>query len=288
MRVLYFFVSHAAEGFQSFNIHIMEFLKSANKIKGVKVIPALPVVTSKKALEPELRLFHAIKYKIPRPIKDILGILYNFIYFYRSIHIIKKVNPDVILYRNNHNNFYNVLIQKFFNIPLVMEVNTPHTLERKKYNQLYFYSLSLWIEIWTWKVANKIYTVSEHQKKIITKHGIQEHKIVAIHNGVNLDVFKPIKSKSDENLNHIELIYVGSFRKYHGLSKIIDTFYTLSKHHPTIHITIIGTGETFKQIKELVNSLNLSHFISLPGLVPYELIPSFLSKSDIAFISDFT
>ena len=288
MKILYFFISHSAEGFQSFNIHIMEFINSANKLPGITVVPGFPLIKSNKELTTELKFFHKFKRKIPRPVKDILGLLYNFIYLYKAVKKIKEVAPDVILARNNHNNFYMVILQKLFKLPLVLEVNTPHTFERFKYNGLYFKRLSLLIEKWVWNSADKIYTVSEHQKKLIVQQGVSENKIEAIHNGVNLDVFNLSKSKNSEMLNPLEIIYVGSFRNYHGLYQIIDVMDKLSCKYLNVHTTIIGTGETYHQVSNLIRKLQLSERISLPGYIPYETICHYLDNSDIAFLSDFT
>lgn len=288
MKILYFFISHAAEGFQSFNIHIMEFIKGANKISGINVIPGFPLIRSSKDLDVEITFFHKFKKNIPRIIKDILGILYNFIYLFKAIIKINHIKPDVILVRNNHNNFYNVILQKIYKIPLILEVNTPHTFERIKYKQLYFKRISLFIEKFGWKTADKIYTVSEYQKKMIVNYGISENKIVAIHNGVNLNLFKPPNKKIKKESSSLEILYVGSFRNYHGLSLIIDIIDQLYIKHPHIHVTIIGTGETYKQVYNLIKNLNLSECISLPGFIHYESIPRYLSNSDITFLSDFT
>ena len=288
MKVLYFFISHAAEGFQSFNIHIMEFLNSANKLPGVQVIPGSPIIKSNRELGVEMRFFHIFKNYIPRTIKDILSILYNIKYLVKAIREVRSVKPDIILFRANHNNFYNVLLQKIFKIPLVLEVNSPLTYERIKYNQIYFKNISLLIEKWGWNNADAIYTVSENQKYMIADYGVPKEKIYAIHNGVNLELYTHPPLLIKKNSNKITCIYVGSFRNYHSLAGIINIFSNLYKKYNNIEIKIIGTGETFEKVKKLVDSAGLSDTVFLPGYIQYEKIPQYLLQSDIAFMSDFT
>ncbi|MGD9202773.1 MAG: glycosyltransferase family 4 protein [Chitinispirillia bacterium] len=288
MKVLYFFISHAAEGFQSFNIHITEFLNCANKLQDIRVIPGSPIVKSNRELGVELQFFHAFKNSIPRAVKDILSILYNLKDLLRAIGKIRSVKPDIILFRANHNNFYNVLLQKIFKIPLVLEVNSPETYERIKYKQVYFKKISLLIEKWGWDNADAIYTVSENQKNMIAGYGVPKEKIYAIHNGVNLELYNHRPSQNKKASDKITCIYVGSFRNYHNLAAIINIFSSLYEKYDNIEIKIIGTGETFDKVKKLVESAGLSNAVFLPGYIQYEKIPQYLIQSDIAFMNDFT
>jgi len=288
MKILYFFISHPAEGFQSFNIHIMEFMDSANKIPGIEVIPGFPLKKSQRDLEPELKLFHQIKYFIPRFLKDLLGLGYNLVYGYRALKRIKTERPDLILFRNNFNNIYPFLVNAFLSkpLPVVLEVNTPHSYERAQFGQLYFEKLCWLLEKWVWKKASGIFTVSEAQKKLLTSWGVPANKIISIHNGVNLDLFKKQEKKADDL---IRILFVGSFRVYHGLHWIIPLACNLkNKTRKRFKFIIIGKGEELPAFKQNVKKHNGSDLFEIKGFVPYEEVPNAITEAHIGFMGDFT
>ncbi len=290
LRICYFFLSHSYEGFQSFNIHMMEFLRSANKIEDVEVIPGFPLIKTNKRLDPELKVFHRVKHMLPRAFKDILGISYNILCLYRAVKVMKKIKPDVVILRNIQFTFYSVFIRKWFKVPLVMEVNTPNTFERINLQQIYFKRISLAIEKWSWHNTDRIYTVSENQKKMITNCGIPGQKIRAIHNGVNPDLYKNLDYTARKSNKKVTCLFAGSFQKFHGLNNIIHAFSPLfDKYSEKFHVNIIGFGETFDQVKKLLQSeKRYSQGISLLGFVEYEKVPLHLVQSDITFLCNFT
>lgn len=288
MKICYFFSSHSYEGFQSFNVHMMEFLNSARKIPDIEVVEGFPLVKTNKELDPELKVFHKVKHNLPRFSKDLLGISYNFLCFCRAIKVMKKEKPDVVLLRNIQFTFYNALIRFFFKVPVVLEVNTPNTYERKNFDQIFFKRISFLIEKFSWIAANKIYTVSDYQKQMMIKWGVPSNKIFPIHNGANLDLYKDLDYSQKGINGEVRCVFVGSFQKFHGLENIIDAFAGLHDKYPNLKVDIIGYGELFDKVKKNIEDNNQSDFLNIVGFVKYEDIPKYTVKADITFLPNFT
>jgi glycosyltransferase involved in cell wall biosynthesis len=101
-------------------------------------------------------------------------------------------------------------------------------------------------------VADRIVSVSEHEKNLIMKRFmISEKKIAVIPNGINVDEFKDLQKKSKSNRI---ILSVGRLEKYKGMQYIIKV---LPKLDHDIILEIVGSGPYKKSLTKLVKELKI-------------------------------
>lgn len=283
MKVLYFYISNTFEGFQSFNIHIKEFIENANEIDGVEVVGWKELANSRQTKT--MGLYSKIKKFIPRFAKDLLALWSNWGDYKYAVKRVKEVKPDVILFRHNFMNIYQIFLKKKFNIPVMLEVNSPLSYERKIHNNISLYWLSWATEKWSWKSADRIYVVSNALKKILAQT-VDANKVVPIHNGGNPLYYENLKHTFNDK---VRIGFVGSFQKYHGIDILFDTIPQVLDCYPNVEFCLIGKGGLYDEYKEFfTNKPQYRDRVILKGFVPFEEIPNELVQFDIAMMMDFT
>jgi len=285
-KILYFYITHALEGFQGFNIHIMEFMNHANAIDGIEVIGAYELAKEQKNTIFYLRLFHKIKKYLPRFISDCLAIFSNIPDLFYALKKIKEYSPDIILFRHNHMKWYQNIVRKITGIPMLLEVNAPLTLERIQLKELALKRISFLLEKWSWQTADRIYVVSNALKNILSSH-VNPEKIVAIHNGVNKNAYTSILKEKRET---IIIGYAGSFRKYHGIDILFShVIPNVLSQYPQVTFLLVGTGGVLSDFQKNPSlTKELMQRVILPGHIRYHDLPEYISKMDITFMMDFT
>ena len=100
-----------------------------------------------------------------------------------------------------------------------------------------------------------------------------------IHNGVDLDCFRPIKS----NNRRIRLLSAGSLRHEYMLGTVLPVFSRLWRKH-NLELHVVGTLSTicYRQLKEFSeNNQEASDRINVIGAVDNDQMPEQMSKADI-------
>jgi len=120
--------------------------------------------------------------------------------------------------------------------------------------------------------------IEEYQKKIMGG----KLKSIVIGNGIDTDKV-PLRYKWNREKN-IRLLFVGNISPWHGLDKLIMGLSQLDfvyKGYP-IKLEIIGEGNSYSQIKELVRTLKGEKYIMFHGFLENDNKYEILSNCDIA------
>jgi phosphatidyl-myo-inositol dimannoside synthase len=138
------------------------------------------------------------------------------------------------------------------------------------------------------KVLNNVEKVianSEYTKNLAISNGVNHDKITVINPGVN-----PVNEINKKSLEKVEsllkiktprLITVSRFDKRKNHEKIIMTLRNLKQQYPDIIYICIGYGDEEKNLKKLVQELDLSSQVMFFKDISDELKNSLLAKSDI-------
>jgi glycosyltransferase involved in cell wall biosynthesis len=128
------------------------------------------------------------------------------------------------------------------------------------------------------KSANRIVTVSEYNKRILTSLGIHPERITVVHNGIDLSVFQPPVFESKMIRESFKIsekdILVGAVQlisPLKGTLEFIQTAGLITKSHPDLHFIVVGSSrgnpsdiEYFDLVKKTVAELGLGgkvHFV---------------------------
>ena len=133
--------------------------------------------------------------------------------------------------------------------------------------------------------VDSIVANSEYTKNLAIKLGVKQDKIVVINPGVD-----PVQVLNKKTLAKVEdllmrksprLITVSRFDKRKNHEKIIMALRNLKQIHPNIIYICIGHGDEEKNIKKLVDELNLQPQVMFFKDISNELKNSLVAKSNI-------
>jgi glycosyltransferase involved in cell wall biosynthesis len=144
-------------------------------------------------------------------------------------------------------------------------------------------------EIWCYRSAEKIITVTDSFKTEIIKKGIIAEKIGVVKNGANLELYKPMKR--DETIidklklqNKKILGYIGTHGMAHKLDFILDCAKILVKTNPEYHFLLIGNGAERNNLVAKTKNEHISNVTMLES-VPKHEVAGYLSILDAAIIN---
>ena len=152
-------------------------------------------------------------------------------------------------------------------------------------------ALSIRAEMFALRKADAIIVVTEGIKNWLVGNGIEENEIWVIKNGVNIELFRPIKDSpvlnelknklsisNDENV----VTYAGSLNApWQGVEHLIHTVPLIIKEFPKTKFLIVGDGIMREKLESLTKKLNMEHNIFFIGRVQYENVSKYINISDV-------
>lgn len=138
--------------------------------------------------------------------------------------------------------------------------------------------------------AKKIITPSNITRDFINSLGINSQKISVITNGADIDLFKPAPLNKESLLcpkdnadNVVQLIYVGTFAPWQGLSTLLRAL-RLVRGHIKVHLKIIGRSrrEWLRHYRKLIADYRLNSIVSLHNGCSQTELVDHLQQTDIA------
>jgi glycosyltransferase involved in cell wall biosynthesis len=173
-------------------------------------------------------------------------------------------------------------------IPLVLEVNSPLTYEEQKYSGWSgMRSLGRWIECRTWRRADLLLPVSATLCNHFEEAGIKGRKVQILPNAVDIGLFRP--EVDDAALRHrlkpdgrFVVGFVGSFKAWHGVGFLLETFRRLHDEDASYHLLLVGDGPMRADVEKEARLLGLQEAVTLVGNVAHEKVPQYLALMDVA------
>lgn len=154
----------------------------------------------------------------------------------------------------------------------------------------YVYMFLEWVELRLYKSAKKIIVVTDSFKKKIISRGINKDKINVYKNGINLDLFKPIKKDKKllktypQLINKTVFAYVGTHGMAHGLSFILSSIKKLEHEIKNAHFLFIGEGAEKENLIKQSKLLGLTN-VTFISFIPKNDIVRYLSLMDVALVN---
>lgn len=139
-------------------------------------------------------------------------------------------------------------------------------------------------------ITNKIIVVSDAVKDFyVSKIGIPEHKIITIHNGVDIPKFQTYVNinkkreefgiKSDDKV----ITIIGRLHQQKGHCCFLKAAQIIGKKKTNVKFLIVGDGPLEKQLRSMSADLEISKNVIFAGL--REDIPQILAMSDISVLT---
>ena len=130
-----------------------------------------------------------------------------------------------------------------------------------------------------WRRAKAVVAVTSSLKKAALEIA-PDQQIDVIPNGVDTDLFKPLKAKSTDR-SSFNLICVSRLVERKGIEDIFSALAELPSED--IKLSIVGSGNYENRLKKRCSELSLNSVVDFKGFCPREDLPMLYAQSD-AFI----
>ena len=131
--------------------------------------------------------------------------------------------------------------------------------------------------MWACKKA-AVYTNGFHIKKKLRKYGVEAMPVISSTLKADDFYFDALKKIDDKNL---KIVYVGYLRKAKGVDTVINSFYHLQQKYPKAQLTIVGTGESEQELKEIIRANPIKNVQFLGHIDSREKLNTILRTHDI-------
>ncbi len=133
-------------------------------------------------------------------------------------------------------------------------------------------------------MADRIIAVSEWVKYDIAKYCINERKIVPVHNGINVNEFKPSEETNVRMKYGIDgpmLLFVGRMITQKGVPYLIEAMPLVLEKHPRTKVLLVGRGNSLESLKKKVKAMGLEDSVIFSGYMSEEMLKEAYGTCDV-------
>jgi glycosyltransferase involved in cell wall biosynthesis len=137
------------------------------------------------------------------------------------------------------------------------------------------------------RVEHIIVVVDEAKERVINDYGIPESKVTVVSNTEDVDFFENLKldqSLIDSYKDYFVITYVGGFGPHRGLDVPIKAMPILKEKIPNVRLLLVGEGGNRAELEQLASDLGVSQSVEFTGWQHFDLMPSYISLSDICLV----
>ena len=138
------------------------------------------------------------------------------------------------------------------------------------------------------KEADKIIVVSKATKNYVLSLGAEPEKIEVLHNGVDLNRFKPlseVKYKMRKKLGISKdacvVLTVRRLVYKNGIDTLLESAEIAVKNNSNLVFVVVGKGPDFEEVKERIVQLGLKRNFRLTGFVSDKELPFYYNVADL-------
>jgi glycosyltransferase involved in cell wall biosynthesis len=137
------------------------------------------------------------------------------------------------------------------------------------------------------KEADKIVVVSKATKNYVLSLGADPEKIRVLHNGVDVNRFRPLTGVKDEMRKKLGIskdssvvLTVRRLVYKNGIDTLIESAKKTIKKNPRLVFLVVGKGPDFEKVKEKIEELELQENFRLTGFISDEGLPFYYNVAD--------
>jgi glycosyltransferase involved in cell wall biosynthesis len=137
------------------------------------------------------------------------------------------------------------------------------------------------------KEAQRIIVVSNATRNYVLSLGAEPEKVEVIHNGVDLERFKPAPQKREETrrklgirLGETVVLTVRRLVYKNGIDTLIEAAERATKKNANLTFLVVGTGPDFNEVKARIAQLGMEKNFRLTGFVSDADLPAYYNAAD--------
>lgn len=170
-------------------------------------------------------------------------------------------------------------------VPWVLETNALVFDEFKlESSAVYFSRIARALELSAYRRCDALVCVSQKLKELVLAEvRIPESKIIVLPNGVDTDFFRPAKEAPRIDSQTLTIGFVGTFVAWQALDLLLEAVHELREHGKDLRITLVGDGPERDNLMRQAERLGMQEYVSFPGRLPREEIPSAIARFDLGY-----
>ncbi len=136
--------------------------------------------------------------------------------------------------------------------------------------------------------VDKIIVVSNATKKYVLTLGANPEKVEVLHNGVDLNRFKPLSEVKDQMRKKLSIskdakvvLTVRRIVYKNGIDTLLESAEIAVKRNPKLVFVVVGKGPDSEEVKEKIGQLRMQNNFRLTGFVSDENLPLYYNVADL-------
>jgi glycosyltransferase involved in cell wall biosynthesis len=227
-----------------------------------------------------------LKTVLPAALYELAEVAYSLVAYRRLMKAINIFKPDVIYERYAVFQPAGVWASKRTGIPLLLEVNAPYAIARRKYGGMALGQLADYFEHYTFRGATKVFPVTQVLAEMMVAMGVKRDRTYVIPNGINPKDFASVpttaQAQSGFGLQGRMVIgFIGFVREWDRLDRIV-TWLSKRPANDAAMLLIVGDGPVRNELEAQAQRLGISHKLKFTGVVPRSQVPAAAAAFDIA------
>lgn len=227
-----------------------------------------------------------LKATLPGALYELAEAAYSLVAYRRLKRAIGRFRPDVIYERYALYQPAGVWASRRTGVPLLLEVNAPYAIARRKYNQLRLGGLADAFERYTFRGADRVFPVTQVLGDMLVGMGVQPQRVRVIPNGINPDDFATLpdvaEAKRRLGLSGRTVIgFIGFVREWDQLDRIVTWLAKRPADDPAT-LLVVGDGPVRPALEQQAAALGIAHKLHFTGVVPRQAVPAAAMAFDVA------
>jgi glycosyltransferase involved in cell wall biosynthesis len=236
-----------------------------------------------------------LQQKVYLSAKNTSSLWWNFKIQFQIISAFKKVfnenKPDLIITRMG-NCLTLPVLGIYYKIPYYVLIRSLGYRDIKKLSPIpgmqHLWKLAAYLNC---RAARHVLVAYEEISQVIGKYRKPDQALPLLFtNAVNIELFPLIDKQEARGITNLGFKesdfvvgFVGSIKKRHCLSTLIDALEILIKNSSDIKVLIVGDGPRLESLKEYVGTKNLGRHVFFTGFVPHEQVHIYMAASDLLY-----
>jgi glycosyltransferase involved in cell wall biosynthesis len=140
------------------------------------------------------------------------------------------------------------------------------------------------------KRSNAVVVINDVLKDFVLAMGSDPNKTYVEKAGMDFSRFNSeisgnkVRKKFGLQNNDIVLLFVGWLYNFSGLQEVVKEIAKVKNDYKKIKFMVVGEGDAFNEILNLVKENKLEDHVILTGKQPFESVPNFIAASDICLL----
>lgn len=227
-----------------------------------------------------------LKATLPGVLYELAEASYALLVYRRLRKAVREFKPDVIYERYALYQPAGVWVSKRTGIPLLLEVNAPYAIARRKYGGLKLGALADRIERYTFCGASRVFPVTQVLGEMLQQVGVAPERLRVVPNGINPKDFSNLPdveaAKAKFGLQGRTVVgFIGFVREWDRLDRVVDWLARRPAQDNSV-LMVVGDGPVRPALEQQAARLGIAHKLVFTGVVPRTSVPAAAMAFDIA------